>query len=358
MVERGQILVVDDDPGVREPACAWLHAAGLAVHGAATAGAALALLEGLTPDVVLLDLELPDRSGLEVLRLLTVRQPQLPVLVLTAHREAEVAVDCMKAGAFDYLVKPVDEPRLLTAVANALHRRQVALAMASLERAVVQSGADPRTPLWRRVEAVAGRDLSAVILGGNPAARASAAQALHGASPRAGGPFLPLGCGGPSGAELIARTLAPDPALARGTLFLDDVEALGPTGQELLLAFLARAAQARAAGVAEGDVRVLAGSGANLDAAVQAGRLRADLFMRLAVDRLRLDAPGTGLEARATGAGPAATGPVDSLKLAERERTAILEALAWSQGNRSEASRHLGVSRSTLYRKLKEHGIE
>ncbi len=342
------ILIVDDDAGVRVPACAWLHAAGLTAHGVATVGAALEFLEGFVPDVVVLDLELPDRPGLELLQLLSLRHPQLPVLVLTAHRDAEVAVACMKAGAFDYLVKPVDEPRLVTTAANALRHAQVARAMAGLERALAESGRDPRTARWRAVERVASRDLGVLLVGGDAGGREACARAIHGASPRAAGAFQAVDCGaGPRGRALGGPERWG--GLARGTLFLDRLERLAPEEQDVLAERLGGAARARGGAPDGVDVRVLAGTGGELEAEVRGGRFRADLLMRIAVDRIELE-----------GVAPADAvgGSQDAISLADRERAAILEALARSRGNRADASRQLGISRATFYRKLKQYGIE
>lgn len=351
MEQQGCVLIIDDDASIRATACAWLQAAGLVAQGAATAGTALELLEGFVPDVVVLDLELPDRSGLDVLRLLCARLPHLPVLVLTSHRDAETAVACMKGGAFDYVVKPVDEPRLVTATANALRFGQVAQAMAGLERALAESGQDPRTARWRAIDRVAARDLCVVVTGGDAAARERCARAIHAASPRAGGVFRAVDC---ADAAALARAVEVSGGLtelAHGTLYLEGAERMAPASQAQVLEALAGAARARAGAGGGVDVRVLAGTGGDLEACVRAGTFRADLLMRMEIDRIDLEGPPSAPAERSEP-------PSDSVRLADRERASILEALARSRGNRSDASRQLGISRATLYRKLKQHGIE
>lgn len=354
---RGQVLIVDDDPGVREPLCAWLAAAGLSSLAAGRAAEALSILEGFAADALVLDLQLPDRDGVDVLRAVHTRMPRLPVVVLTSHREAELAVACMKAGAYDYLVKPVDEARLVTTVANALRHRQLIETLAAVEQRGEVRGSSTRAVGevldGERLSRIAGGDLSVLVRGGTETDREFTARALHAASSRAKAPFVAVRCGAIPAARIVESLFGPGadevPAVQRaggGTLFLDAVEDLAPPEQERLLEAAAAAARARA-GIGSGpELRMVIGTRVDLAARVREGTFRADLFMRLAVEEVALGAPVT----------PRASG--DSVRIAEREREAILEALTRSAGNRSEASRALGISRTTLYRKLKDHGIE
>ena len=351
---RGQVLIVDDDPGVREPVCAWLAATGLSVLAAGRAEEALSILEGFAADALVLDLQLPDRDGVGLLRAVHARLPRLPVVVLTSHREAEVAVECMKAGAYDYLVKPVDEPRLVTTVANALRHRQLVETLAAVERTPVASAAGPEGAAdGERLSRIAGGDLPVLVRGGTETDREFTARALHQASPRASSPFVAVRCGAVPPARLVSDLFGPgtdaQPAVQRashGTLFLDGVEELQPPAQERLLEAATAAASARAGAGPGPELRVVIGTRVDLARRVREGTFRADLFMRLAVEELALGAPTSPRAAS------------DSARIADRERDAVLEALTHSAGNRSEASRALGISRTTLYRKLKEYGIE
>ncbi len=438
MSDRGHILLVEDEAGTRGATEALLRGAGLHVHAAESAEAALALLESVAPDAVVLDLGLPGMSGGELLAELGRRLRRVPVVVLTAHREAEVAVECMKAGAFDYLVKPAEDVRLLTTVANALRHRALTRSVASLEGLAGAAGpglagASPALrALADEVEVAAEGDRPVLIHGEPGTERAVAARLVHARSRRAAGPCLTIRCGlltpaqqeeaifgGEGGGGRLAEA-------ASGSLYLEDVEALAPPAQERLVAALALAARGRSGGVPATDFRLIASTTADLPVLVRRRRFAADLYMRLAAAELHVpplrargedllalarqelaevtggdatlsrDAeaallahgwPGNLEELRqvlrraveASGGGlvaprhlalgspgapatkpPASGGPGegDALTLADRERQAILAALEQSAGDRTAASRALGVSRSTIYRKLKEYGLE
>lgn len=438
---RGHILVVEDDAATRATAEALLRSAGLRVHAAESAEAALLLLESVVPEVVLLDLGLPGQSGGELLVELRRRLRHTPVVVLTAHREAEVAVECMKAGAFDYLVKPPDDVRLLTTVANAQHHCALSRTVASLEGARGAASAPwvagtsaAVLGLARDVEAAAEGDRPVLLLGEPGTERDAVARLVHERSRRAAGPFLTIRCGlltAQQQEELIFGAGAGAGAgrlveAASGTLYLEDVEALSPAAQERLVAALALAARGRSSGVAASDFRLVASTTLDLAGLVRRKRFAAELYMRLASAEVQVPplrargadvlllarselaamagpagpaalgreaeaallahpwpgnleelrqalrraveaSGGAPLEARhltlgTSGAPPRPAGPLtpggDTLRLADRERDLILAALEQAAGDRSAASRALGVSRSTIYRKLKEYGIE
>jgi len=200
--ERSQILVVEDDRAVRLQLGALLEAAGLAAHLASSGETALALLEGFTPDALLVDLALPGMPGLEVLRRVSARLRHVAAIVLTSSREAETAVECMKSGAYDYLVKPIDEPKLLTTVANALRHRRLALAVESLQREARQRGLEARVPapaaiaLFRRVDRAAETDVSVLVRGAPGPEREAVAHGVHRGSSRAAGPLSVFECAG------------------------------------------------------------------------------------------------------------------------------------------------------------------
>jgi DNA-binding NtrC family response regulator len=347
--ERSQILVVEDDRAVRLQLGALLEAAGLAAHLASSGETALALLEGFTPDALLVDLALPGMPGLEVLRRVSARLRHVAAIVLTSSREAETAVECMKSGAYDYLVKPIDEPKLLTTVANALRHRRLALAVESLQREARQRGLEARVPapaaiaLFRRVDRAAETDVSVLVRGAPGPEREAVAHGVHRGSSRAAGPLVVFECAGLPQERHAAELLGAVSAAAGGTLLVEDVEALSPEVQERLAGAMAAASETRVHGGAGHDFRAVATTAVDLAGRVRDGRFRGDLYMRLAV--FELAAPDAPLPAE---------GP---LTLIDRERQAILEALERSGGNRAAASRELGIGRATLYRKLAEYGI-
>lgn len=371
---RSHILVLEDDPGSRAAIEAALRAAGLHVHAAGSGEEGLALLEAITPDAVLLDLGLPAMSGRQVLGQLRGRLRHVPVIVLTAERETEVAVECMKAGAWDYLVKPVGDVRLLTTLANALRQHALSRTLASLERSALEGllpglvgPPAPLEPLLSEIDRVAEGDRAVLICGGPAAEREAVARAIHACSGRAAGLFAVVRCAGQDPVRQAGELFGPDgrgqvAGCDGGTLYLEDVEGLAPPVQERLEAALQLAARARIGAVAEPDFRLLASTAADLPAHVRRGAFRADLYMRLAAAELALPQRSERPEGAAQTATPGGRAqgalPVgESLRLVDLERDAILAALERAAGSRTEASRELGISRATLYRKLKEHGI-
>ncbi len=346
----GQILIVDDDPSVAQLAAPWLEAAGLVPHVAASGEAALAGLEGFVPSVILLDLELPGVPGIEVLRTIAARLRNVPVIVLTAHREAELAVECMKAGAYDYLVKPIDEPKLMATIANALRHRQLTFAVESLRRQA--SGGSLPGALDRAVDRAGAADVAVLLRGPRGPLRQLVAAAIHQRSTRAQGPFVVVRAAALAGEAQLAE-LGPAGrafgAAGGGTLFVDDPETLTPAAQAALADAATAAARVRQSQGAAPDFRLVAATEVDLGGRARLGTFRADLFLRLSVVELQVEAA----------VGPAApAGGADPLPLVERERRAILEALDRHSGNRSAAARELGIGRATLYRRLKEHDIE
>lgn len=439
-MERAHILLVEDDPNARAAAEAILRSAGLHVRATASGEEALASLEPVPPDAVLLDLGLPGLGGREVLQSLRERLRYAPVIVLTAERSAEVAVACMKAGAWDYLVKPIDEVRLLTTLANALRHHTLARMVAALERAAGGNlppgllGSSPAfLDLLGAIERAADGD-QAVLISGEPGTERSAvARAIHGRSGRAGRPFASFQCRSVDEARQASELFGEEGTSGRiaevagGTLYLEDVEALAASVQERVGAAMVVAARARAGALSAPEFRLLVSTTADLAALVRRKAFRADLYMRVSAaevgipplrdrgedvvllarhdvaaraqslglpvrdiaapalhvlrshpwpgnrDELRraveraVESGGEGpirpsdLALEGSGAMPApAVGArsLGSLRLADLERDAIISALERAGGSRADASRELGISRATLYRRLKELGIE
>lgn len=345
-----QILVVDDDPAVVQLAGPWLEGAGMAVHAVASGEAALAALEGFVPSLILLDLQLPGMTGLELLRTVVARTRHVPVVVLTSHRDAEVAVECMKAGAYDYLVKPIDGPKLMATLANGLRHRQLSFAVAALRRHAVGEELDGQ--LDRAVDRAAAADVTILLRGPRGPRRELVARALHQRSSRAEGPFVVVRAAALAPEAQVAE-LGPAGsafgAAAGGTLLVEDPELLPAGVQATLAEGATAAARARQRRGDAADFRLVAATDADLGARARMGMFRADLYLRLSVVEISLDAEPTEAPR---------TAPPDPLSLAERERRAILEALDRTQGNRAAAARELGIGRATLYRRLKEHDIE
>jgi DNA-binding NtrC family response regulator len=306
-----RVLVVDDDPSARALMERWLTAKGFAVRTAADGAAALEAIREEQPALVLLDLQLPRRSGLDVLAALRAEGLDPTVIVVTAHGTLENAVEAMRAGAYDFVTKPVSPPHLEVVVGKALERedlraraRRLQAALAAREVPFVAEG-----PAMRRTVALARQAAEApttiLLLGESGTGKEVLARAIVRWSPRRDRPFVVVNCAAlPEPlleSELFGHVKgAFTGALAHrkglfeeadgGTLFLDEVGDLPLTTQAKLLRVLEdgevrRLGSNRPTRV---EVRILAATNRDLEAEVRAGRFRADLFFRLHVVALRL----------------------------------------------------------------------
>ncbi|MFC5303023.1 sigma-54-dependent transcriptional regulator [Azospira restricta] len=304
------ILIIDDEASLVSSLTFALEAEGYKVHGAGTGAEGLAAVAALHPDLVLLDLRLPDRSGLEVLEALPRGEndnssaPQ--VIMISAHGDTRAAVKAVKMGAADYLTKPFDLDELLAIIESALERRRMACEIDFHRRAALRdSGLVGQSPALLELAATIGRVARSgtariLILGESGTGKALVAKAIHTGSPRAAGPFIEINCaslpeqlieaelfgaekGAYTGAHARRAGLV---ALAdKGTLFLDEIGELPLPLQAKLLHFLENG-QYRAIGSSASqtaDVRVVAATNRDLAKEAAAGRFREDLYYRLNV---------------------------------------------------------------------------
>jgi len=307
------VLLVDDDPDLVRLLELALSSAEIPSASVGAGAEALARLEELAPAAVVLDLGLPDMDGKEVLAELRKRQPELPVVVLTASSEVSDAVACMQLGATDYVNKPCEPTRLVTSVRNAITqaalRRRVELLASQLRE---QEGAAKilgESAAIRRVrelvERAADSDVTVLLLGESGTGKEVAARAIHAESERRTGPFLAVNCGAiPENlieSELFghakgAFTGATSARAGRfeqaegGTLFLDEVGELRVDLQVKLLRVLQervvqRLGEARERPV---DLRVIAATNRDLKARIEERAFREDLYYRLAVFPIEL----------------------------------------------------------------------
>ena len=318
MAERvkGTVLLVDDEAYVRDSLATLLERRGFAVRTAASADRALADGAAEGADAVVADLKMPGLSGLELLRELQARVPSLPVVLLTGHGTVASAVECMRAGAFDYLLKPADPEELEVVLGRAL-------ATADLEREVGylrgagrgDAAAGRRRPLgdseaWRRVvelvEMAAPADTSVLLVGETGSGKEEVARLLHAESARRDGPFVSVNCaaipdelfeseffghrrGAFTGA--VADRDGRFRVAHRGTLMLDEVDSLPERAQAKVLRVVEdgvfeRVGESRPTRV---DVRLICATNADLAERVEQGRFRADLYYRINV--MTLDVP-------------------------------------------------------------------
>jgi DNA-binding NtrC family response regulator len=308
----GNSIIADADASDAKFLARWLKRAGHNVEVATKASECLTKLDHTFPDFVLLDLDLPDGSGVELIREIRVKYPRVAVVVLTERAEIKSVVASMQAGAFDYLVKPADEAKLLTVARNAISFQRLNARVVSLEREVKGQGfagmvghSQPMKALYRQLDRVAGSDATILIHGESGAGKELVARAIHEHSNRNEGPFVALNCAAiPEtlqeselfGHEKGAFTGATERRIGRfeqangGTILFDEVGELSASLQAKLLRVLQERTFSRVGGSKdiESDVRLLAATHRNLDREVESGRFRADLYYRIAVVELAI----------------------------------------------------------------------
>ncbi|MCC7541991.1 MAG: sigma-54-dependent Fis family transcriptional regulator [Deltaproteobacteria bacterium] len=297
------ILVVDDEPAVGRVLVALLGQAGMAADHVLSGELALAALERRPYQVVVTDIRMPGMDGMAVLRTVTTQWPEIPVIVLTAHGTVASAVDAMKAGAADYLLKPFDRDEVVFAVRKALTRadhddREAVHGLQSPEGFGGSSRAMSEClDLVRR----ASQGTATVLLRGETGVgKDVAARAIHEQSARSAGPFVKVHCaafpdtlleselfGYEKGAftGAAARKLGRVDLAQGGTLFLDEIGEVKPATQVKLLQLLQDRSFERLGGTEtlKADVRFVAATHRDLESMVSAGEFREDLFYRLCV---------------------------------------------------------------------------
>jgi two-component system response regulator FlrC len=305
-VSAERVLVVDDEPGIVAFVQKVLEKEGLRVASASDGAQASALLDRGSFHLMITDLKMPNIDGMELLRRARIGQPEMVVIVLTAHGTVETAVEAMKLGAFDYLTKPIgspDELRLL--VARALEIRSLReehsrsrLADGTVAELVAVDAA--MVAVVTQIRKVAPTDATVLLLGESGTGKELLARAIHRQSKRSDGPFIAVNCGALAetlleselfGHEKGAFTGATAVHRGRfemadgGTLFLDEVTELKPSLQVKLLRVLQERTFERVGGTRaiEVDIRLIAASNRDLKRAMAQGQLRDDLYHRLAV---------------------------------------------------------------------------
>ncbi len=444
------LLLVEDDPDGARSVAEAAEGAGFDVRLARTAAEGLAAFREKAPDLVLTDLVLPDFDGIELLRRLQQLDRRVPVIVMTAYGSVDSSLSALRAGAYDYIQKPLNldelESTLRRAVETSHLRRQVDTLAASVRarytaRAMVAQSPAMQT-LLGQIEALADTSATILVQGESGAGKELVARALHTDSRRSAGPFVAVNCGAFAESLLESELFGHEKgsftgassqhkgAFERadgGTLFLDEIGDAPAAVQVKLLRALEEREIRRIGGQQpfRVDVRLVSASNRDLSELASDGKFREDLLYRLNVvtltvpplrrrredirplaDRFvaraceehgravarvepdfyaRLEAydwPGNIRQLRnvvesavllsagraLTGEAvhlPAAAGQIeagpfavpDGLTLAEMEREILLQTLRRHQGNRTLTAEKLGLSRRTIQRKIKEHGL-
>jgi DNA-binding NtrC family response regulator len=315
MHAKGRILVVDDEANARNALGELLRDEGYQVETAADGFKALGKFADFAPDLVLTDLKMPGMDGIQLLGRLHEQEAELPVVVMTAFGEVETAVGAMRAGARDYLSKPVNVGELSVVLARELEQRRLRQEAGLMRARLAEKysfdniigSAAPMQAVFKTVSQIAGSRASVLITGESGTGKELIAAAIHERSPRAKGPFVKLHCAALAeslleselfGHERGSFTGAQGRRDGRfqqahgGTLFLDEIGEISPAVQVKLLRFLQEREFERVGGneTISVDVRVIAATNRDLKKMVADGTFREDLYYRLNVINLEMPA--------------------------------------------------------------------
>ena len=308
-----RVLIVEDDAAARVGLEQLVKSWGFIAESAGDGEEALQKVTTFRPAIVISDLVMPRMDGLELLRALQQQGADATTLLLTAQGTVETAVEAMKAGAYDYLTKPIDIQRLKVLLDKIVERLETLREVKALRRQLREHGtfgplignSPEMRKIYQVVEQAAPTNASVLITGESGTGKELVAQTLHQLSPRASFPFVAINCAAiPEtlleseifGHEKGAFTGAADRRQGcfeladRGTLFLDEIGEMTPATQVKLLRVLQERTFRRVGGRTEQsvDVRVIAATNIDPGEAVQKGKLREDLFYRLNVFAFRL----------------------------------------------------------------------
>jgi DNA-binding NtrC family response regulator len=303
----GRVLIVDDDPDIRESLSSALDPARYILVSAADGVTAIDLAEGFSPEVILLDLGLPDVQGLELIPRFRELDEMSGIVVLTATSEIAVVVRAMRLGADNFLVKPVSLDTLNEVLGRTLlakrrdrQLRALVVRTAKPEESTLVGTSRPMRRVVELIVQVADTDATVLLEGESGTGKGLAAEEIHRRSGRSEGPFLDMNCAGLSPTLLEAELFGHEkgaftdasrtkPGLLEiasgGTVFLDEIGEMPLEVQSKLLKVLESRRFRRVGGIRDitSNVRLIAASNHDLKAMVHEGRFREDLFYRLNV---------------------------------------------------------------------------
>jgi len=301
------LLVIDDEPAILHAFRRGFQQSDITVLTAASAAEGLAMVTQHDPDVVMLDLALPDLSGLDVYRRIHQCNPKIPVIFITGHGTTDTAIEAMKLGAFDYLLKPLELAPLRDLVARAGAISRLMRVPAVTEDEPMQEPADVlvgRCPamqdVYKAIGRVAPQDVTVLIRGETGTGKELVARAIYHHSRRAAAPFLAINCaaipetlleselfghekGAFTGAE--RQRIGKFEQCSGGTLFLDEIGDMAPLTQAKILRVLQAQQFERVGGneTIQTKVRIIAATNRDLEHLIAAGQFRSDLYYRLSV---------------------------------------------------------------------------
>jgi DNA-binding NtrC family response regulator len=307
-VPRDRIVVIDDDPGLAEAIQLLLSTSGYEAEHFGGLRAGLRAIATTDVDLVITDLKLPDGTGLEAIRSIKEAKPDVPIILMTSYSSVESAIEALRTGAIDYIIKPFDNAEFLHSIERALNERRIRrenailrrhLRNAHSSRQIIGESAGIKRVL-ELVGKVAPSDASVLIQGESGTGKELVALGLHYASHRADGPFVPINCaaiprelleselfghakGAFTGATEHSEGLIRE--ANGGTLFLDEISELALALQVKLLRVL-QDREVRPVGgkqVSTVDVRFVAATNKDIKLAMEQGQFRKDLYYRLNV---------------------------------------------------------------------------
>ncbi|HCW0177275.1 acetoacetate metabolism transcriptional regulator AtoC [Citrobacter freundii] len=308
-----RILIVDDEENVRRMLATAFSLQGHETHDASDGKAALSLFSEIQPDVVLMDIRMPEMDGIDALKVMRTQQPRIPVILMTAYAEVETAVEALRSGAFDYVIKPFDLDELSMVIQRALQLQEMKQEIRNLHKALSTSWQwghiltnSPRMmDICKDTAKIALSQANVLISGESGTGKELIARAIHYNSTRANGPFIKVNCaalpeslleselfGHEKGAFTGAQTLRQGlfERAHQGTLLLDEIGEMPLVLQAKLLRILQEREFERIGGhqTIRVDIRIVAATNRCLQTMVKEGTFREDLFYRLNVIHLTL----------------------------------------------------------------------
>jgi len=308
-----KILIIDDEKSIVDLLSVVFKKEGYKVETSLSSSKALELIDREDFDLVLTDIKLPQKSGMEILKYIREEKPDIPVIMITAYGTIKQAVEALKKGALDYVVKPFDVEELKIIVAQGLEKRRLKeeniLLKRELEERYSFENMIGKSKIMREmyslIEKIAGTDSTVLITGESGTGKEMAARAIHCLSHRRERPIVSINCGAlpenlleselfghvkGSFTGAIANKKGMFEVAEKGTLFLDEIGETSPWTQVKLLRTLQEKTIRKVGGIEEipVDIRIIAASNQDLKQGIEEGKFREDLFYRLNVISLEM----------------------------------------------------------------------